>query len=136
MKEGINQIVFAGNIGRDAELRSVNDASVCSFRVASTASWWDKQSESRKEHTEWMTIDLWGKRGESLCQHLTRGTEIIVTGSIRTRESEKNGEKRWFTSIRADNVVFCGSKRQQQDQQASAPQQQGPPAHTQDDIPF
>lgn len=147
----VNKVILVGNLGRDAELRyTPGGAAVASLRLATSESWSDKNTGQRQEHTEWHSVDLWGKRAEALQQYLTKGLKIYVEGSLRTRQWEdRDGNKRYSTSIRADRIEFLdtrgegGGRRVDagdgRDQSPSTPDQGAPgggPDLTEDDIPF
>ena len=145
----VNKVILVGNLGRDAELRyTPGGAAVASLRLATSESWSDKNTGQRQEHTEWHSVDLWGKRAEALQQYLTKGLKIYVEGSLRTRQWEdRDGNKRYSTSIRADRIEFLdtrgegGGRRSDGEvrSQSPAPEQgtpDGGPDLTEDDIPF
>lgn len=146
----VNKVILVGNLGRDAELRyTPGGAAVASLRLATSESWSDKNTGQRQEHTEWHSVDLWGKRAEALQQYLTKGLKIYVEGSLRTRQWEdRDGNKRYSTSIRADRIEFLdtrgesGGRRSDGEvrSQSPVPEQGAPdgggPDLTEDDIPF
>jgi len=133
MSEGLNRVTLLGNLGADPELRMTQGGqAVLKLRMATTESYLD-QSNTRQERTEWHSVTVWGKRGEGLSRHLSKGSRILVEGSIRTSSYEKDGEKRYRTEVVATNVVFAGGKS---DSDTAAPRQGGQraPAHRQDDV--
>ena len=70
----------AGNLGKDASIRQAGNTPVCSFGVATEA----KVKGEKK--TTWVNCSLFGKRGEAICQHLTKGTRVAVVGRLSQRE--------------------------------------------------
>ena len=71
---------FAGNLGRDAEIRTTQGGGVCSFSVAV------EQRKGKEKTTTWVRCSLWGKRGEVVAQYLTKGTRVAVTGELSLHE--------------------------------------------------
>lgn len=138
MAEGMNKVFLLGNLGADPELKMLNGGqAVLNLRVATAESYKD-QSGEWKERTEWHTVQVWGKRGESLAKILFKGSRVCVEGKLQTRASEKNGEKRYFTSVNATSVYLCDARRGGGDQEEmpsggggtrrqSAPKQQHAP---------
>ena len=132
----VNKVILVGNLGRDAETRYVaSGTAVAKFSLACTEKWRDKSGES-KERTEWVTVELWGKRAEGLAEYLTKGSQVYVEGKLQTDEwDDKDGNKRKMTKVRADDIVLLGGKRRE----AAEPKVQ-PAAATagpdEDDIPF
>jgi len=89
--------------------------------MATTTSWFDKDTKQRKEETEWHSVVVWGPRGEALNKILSKGSRILVLGKLKTRSREdaKGGGKRYATEIVADNVILCGGRGEGQSQGAA-----------------
>jgi single-strand DNA-binding protein len=102
------------------------------------------QESGRQERTEWHNIVVWGKQAEQCGQYLTKGRQVYIEGSIRSRSyDDKDGNKRYITEIVAQRVQFLGggSGRGSQQQYEGGGQSGsfdefsgGPPVE--DDIPF
>lgn len=105
-----NRVCLVGNLGRDAEIRyTQGGAAVSNFSVATTEVWNDKAGQ-RQEKTEWTAIELWGKTAESLSEYLLKGKQVLIEGRLQTDEyTDKEGNKRKTTKVRADKVVLLGS---------------------------
>ncbi len=92
-------LTIAGNLGKDAEVRSTQDGTkVAGFTVAV------ESREGREKTTLWFDCSLWGKRGETLAQYLTKGTKICVSGDLGTREY--NGKT--YLTVKAQDVTLMG----------------------------
>src|SRR3546814_4545124 len=53
MARGVNKVILIGNLGSDPEVRSTGGGTtVCSFSLATSQSWTDKQSGEKQERTE------------------------------------------------------------------------------------
>lgn len=103
----LNIAIICGNIGRDAETRYTQDqVAVTQFSVATTESWKDKSSDTRKEKTTWHNVVIW--RRENLAQYLTKGTHVTVHGKIENRSYEKDGVTHYRSEIVADEIVLGG----------------------------
>jgi single-strand DNA-binding protein len=141
----VNKVILVGNLGRDAELRyTPGGAPVSGFSLATTEVWNDKGGQ-RQEKTEWHRISVWGKTAESLQEYLVKGKQVYVEGRIQYREyTDKEGNKKTATDIRADRIVLLGGGGgggRQQARSAGVPSEEpmGEPAAaelTDDDIPF
>lgn len=72
-------INFDGNIGKDAELRTVKvggeDVKVCSFWVAENIS---KRDNTTK--TLWHKVTIWRNYAEKMAQYLKKGRHVLVEG--------------------------------------------------------
>jgi single-strand DNA-binding protein len=53
---------------------------------------------------------VWGKQAETCGQYLSKGRQVFIEGSVRTRQyDDKDGNKRYMTEIVARDVRFLGS---------------------------
>jgi single-strand DNA-binding protein len=113
MAEGLNRVMLLGNLGADPELRFTQGGqAVLNMRLATTESYLDKD-RVRRERTDWHNVVVWGKRGEALAKILTKGSRILVEGSIRTSSyDDREGQKRYKTEIHVNNVILAGSRPQ------------------------
>lgn len=94
----------AGNLGRDAEVKSTrNGKMLCTFSIAVDSGWGDNKE------TYWITCNLWGDRGEKLSQYLTKGTQVVIRGrpSINKWEN-KSGEAQANFQVDLDDVTLMG----------------------------
>ena len=123
---GVNKVILVGTLGRDPESKTFpNGGSVCNFSIATSESWTDKNTGERKEQTEWHRIVLNNKLGEIAQQYLKKGSKVYIEGSLRTRQwTDQNGQERYSTEIRGDQMQMLGDKGDNQ-QQAAPQQQQG-----------
>ena len=81
---GWQQVIIIGNLGRDAEMRYLQSGQgVCSFNVAVSETWSDRQTNEKREKTNWFKVSAWGQLGESIHQYLTK--EFVV-GSKTSKE--------------------------------------------------
>ncbi len=142
MSEGFNRVTLLGNLGADPELKSTQSGtSILKLRLATSERYVDRDGQ-RQERTEWHSITIWGKRGEALHRYLSKGSRILVEGSIRTSNYEdRDGNKRYRTEIVASNVVFAGGGERRAPEPEPDPNRPPPAGQTDemppnDDIPF
>jgi single-strand DNA-binding protein len=136
----VNKVILVGNLGRDPEVRFTSGGkAVAKFPLATSEVWNDAEG-SRQERTEWHNIVVWGKQAETCGQYLSKGRQVYVEGSIRTRSyDDKDGNKRYITEIVAQRVRFLGGQGGAARGSADAPPlPEEPPGGTvtDDDIPF
>ena len=134
----MNKFIFTGNLGRDAETKTVGGSTVCNFAVAVTSGYGDKQK------TTWVSCALWGKQAEgALPGYLVKGQKVAVCGELSTREYQANdGTTKTVVEVRCDAVDLIGAKSDApvtapaaRPTPASAPVA-APTANYDDDIPF
>lgn len=103
---GDTQITVIGNLVDDPELRfTASGAAVTNFRIASTPRSYDKQTDSWKDgETLWMSCSVWRQAAENVAESLQRGMRVIVTGRLKSRSYDKDGEKRTVFEIDVEEV--------------------------------
>jgi single-strand DNA-binding protein len=108
---GVNKVILIGNLGANPELRyTQGQQAVANLRLATTEKWTDKNGQ-KQEATEWHRVVVWGKQAEICNQYLTKGRQIFVEGSIRTRQwQDQQGQKRYTTEVVARNVQMLGGR--------------------------
>lgn len=108
---GVNKVIIVGNLGNDPETKQFsNGGSVTNISVATSEQWTDKQSGEKREATEWHRIALFNRLGEIAAQYLRKGSQVYIEGSLRTRKwQDQNGQDRYSTEIRADQMQMLGS---------------------------
>jgi single-strand DNA-binding protein len=128
----MNNITIAGGLGRDAELKYLNNNDpICNFSVA--------DSQGRDKPTIWWSCTLYGKRAEALSQYLTKGQSVTVVGSVTEREwQDKEGNKRKSMDVRVSEIALQGGRRdaEPQEERRQAPKPAPAQDSFDDDIPF
>lgn len=103
----VTQVVIAGNLTRDPEVRYTQAGNpVASFSVASTPRSYDKD---KKEYVDGETIftncTLWGKPAENFANSATKGTRVLVAGQFKSRTyQDREGNDRTGMDLVVDEV--------------------------------
>ena len=114
MAGGVNKVILVGNLGRDPEVRHLeNGTPVASFSLATSESYKDRTTGERKTVTEWHNVVLWRGLAEVAEKYLHKGDQVYIEGKLRTRSWEKDGATRYSTEIIGDNMTMLGSKGSQ-----------------------
>lgn len=121
---------IAGTVGKDAVLRRTNNGDpILGFSVAVD----DGYGENKT--TIWFDVAVWGKRGQALEPHITKGSKITVNGELGTRDH--NGKT--YLTIRASEVSLQGGNERRE----AAPRQSTRDSYgndlsddLNDDVPF
>lgn len=132
----MNSITIAGRIGKQPEMRSLQDGThVLSFSVA--------DDQGRDRQTIWWNCALFGKRAEALQQYLNKGGHVTVSGRVTQREyTDKSGQQRRVYDVRVDDISLQGGKPGHSTTQDPAPYRTGKapeasdPFGDMDDVPF
>jgi single-strand DNA-binding protein len=102
MAGSVNKVILIGNLGKDPEVRTMNNGGeVVSFSIATSENWNDKASGERKEKTEWHNIVIFNENlGRIAKQYLRKGSPVYVEGQLQTRKwTDKDGNDRYTTEV-------------------------------------
>lgn len=121
MARGINKVILIGNAGNDAEVRYMpSGGAVANVNLATSESWRDKQTGQMQERTEWHRVSFMDRGNYRLGQiagdFIKKGSKVYVEGSLRTREWEKDGVKRYTTEIIANEMQLLDGRNDQMNQ--------------------
>jgi single-strand DNA-binding protein len=99
----MNQLTIIGFTGREAETYyTTNGTLVTTLSVATKESWKDA-SGVWQSRTEWHRVVLFSRLAE-YARTLAKGSHVMVQGSVRTREYDKDGLKHRVFELRADSI--------------------------------
>jgi single-strand DNA-binding protein len=104
---GDTLLTVVGNLVADVELKFLPSGVACgSFTVASTPRSFDKTTNAWKDQEPlFMRCTIWRQAAENVCESLTRGTRVIVTGRLKQRSFEtREGERRTVIEMDVDDV--------------------------------
>lgn len=141
MAKGVNKVILIGNLGADPEVRYMpSGGSVANVALATSDQWKDKNTGDRQERTEWHRVVFFNKLAEIVGQYLSKGAQIYVEGSLRTRKwQDKNGNDRYTTEIVCSEMQMLGGNKGGQNQTPQDDLPDNVPNNVpdfDDDIPF
>ncbi|GAT76103.1 single-strand binding protein [Ehrlichia ruminantium] len=99
---GINKVILIGNLGKDPDIRVMqNGKEMASFSIATSESWVDKSSGIRTEKTEWHNIVVFNEGLVRIIKNCIRkGSKVYIEGSLRTRKwTDQNNIDRYTTEV-------------------------------------
>ncbi len=102
MAGSVNKVILVGNLGRDPEIRSLQDGNkVANLSLATSETWRDRNSGERRERTEWHRVVIFD---EKLCEvaekYLRKGSKIYIEGQIQTRKwQDQSGHDKYTTEV-------------------------------------
>ncbi|MES2376218.1 MAG: single-stranded DNA-binding protein [Bacteroidota bacterium] len=105
---GINKVILVGHLGKDPELRYLQDqTAVLSFPLATSE--FVIKNGIKTEQTEWHNIVMWRTLAEAGKKLLHKGKLVYIEGKCHTRSFEdKEGVKRYTTEIAAEIFTMLG----------------------------
>jgi len=107
----INKVILIGNLGRDPEVRRLeNGAVVAKFSVATNESYKDKAGEWQTQ-TEWHDVVVWRHLAERAERDLAKGKLVFIEGKLTHRKyQDKDGNDRYTTEVVANNMKLLERK--------------------------
>ena len=102
MAGSVNKVILVGNLGRDPEVKSMQDGrSMVNMSVATSDTWRDRQTGERKERTEWHRVVIFNEKLEEFEQkYVRKGSKVYVEGQLSTRKwTDQSGQERFTTDV-------------------------------------
>ena len=140
--DNMQKLIITGNLGKDPEIKSFeNGGKVANFTVGVTERGYKtKDGKDIPDHTEWFNcvVKQNGLAGV-VEQYVKKGNKVLIEGKIRTREYEKEGQKKYVQEVIVESMELLTPKGEGSSQQSSQPVEQ-PEQQSSDgdstDLPF
>ena len=154
MSGSVNKVTLIGNLGRDPEVRAMqNGDKIVQLSVATSDRWKDKNSGEQRERTEWHRVvifnDALGKVAE---QYLKKGSTVYLEGQLQTRKwtDQQSGQEKYTTEVvlqryrgeltllgsRSENQISNDQQNDQIDQSNQVSMSDDLASDLDDEIPF
>lgn len=132
MAGSINKVILIGNLGKDPEVRYLeNGVSVAKFPLATSETYTDKNTQEKREITEWHNVVLWRGLAKVAETYLKKGMKVYIEGKLKNRSwQDENQQMRYATDIVADQMVMLS-----RNENAGDPQKDYPPTIENNDLP-
>ncbi|HCO21778.1 MAG: single-stranded DNA-binding protein [Gimesia sp.] len=108
-----NKVILVGNLTRDPQVRyTPGGSAVAEIGLAVNRSWFDKNSNSRKEETTFVDVTLWGRTAEVASEYLTKGRSVLIEGRLQLDQwdDKESGQKRSKLKVVGENMTMLGGK--------------------------
>ena len=102
MAGSVNKVILIGNLGRDPEIRSMqNGGRVANLSLATSENWKDKNTGERREKTEWHRVVIFDDRLIDVVEkYVTKGSKLYIEGQLQTRKwTDKDGQDKYSTEV-------------------------------------
>lgn len=106
----VNKVILVGHLAADPEtFQTKSGKTRTTFPIATHR---DTTSDGvKKDVTDYHRVVTWGKLGEICATYLGKGQGVYVEGEILNRAYEKDGERKFVTEIRADEINMLTWKK-------------------------
>ncbi len=102
MAGSVNKVILVGNLGRDPEIRFMNDGSkIAQLSVATSENWKDRQTGERRERTEWHRVVIFNENLANIAeQYCKKGSKVYLEGQLQTRKWQgQDGRDNYTTEV-------------------------------------
>ncbi|WNV09977.1 single-stranded DNA-binding protein [Tardiphaga sp. 709] len=102
MAGSVNKVILVGNLGKDPEVRRMQNGNpVVNLTVATSDTWRDKGTGERKEKTEWHRVVIFSEGLAKVAeQYLKKGAKVYIEGALQTRKwTDPQGVEKYSTEI-------------------------------------
>ena len=104
----VNKVILIGNLGKDPEVRHLeNGAVVANFPIATSESYTDKNTGQKVEDTDWHDIVVWRGLAGVVEKYVRKGQKVYIEGKLRKRSwQDKDNNTRYTTEVIADELTI------------------------------
>jgi single-strand DNA-binding protein len=103
MAGSINKVILVGNLGKDPEIRAMQDGrEICNLTLATSDTWKDKNTGERREKTEWHRVVIFNDNLVTVAKnYLKKGAKVYIEGSLQTRkwQDKETGQDKYSTEV-------------------------------------
>ena len=105
-----NKVTLIGRTGKEVETVNFENGTIAKVSLATSEHYTNNKGE-KVEETQWHNLVAFGKTAEIMKNYVDKGKEIAVEGKIVYRNyDDKDGQKRYITEIRVEELVLLGGK--------------------------
>lgn len=109
MARGYNMAVLVGNLTRDIEINNYNGKDCGRFSIAVSDDYKNKATGEKVKQTDFINCVAWGYTATNLAKFVHKGMPVLVSGKIKTRQYEKDGQKRYSTEVLVSDFTLISS---------------------------
>ena len=130
MASSVNKVILIGNLGKDPEVRRLeNGAVVANFSLATSEVYTDRSTGEKKEITDWHDVVLWRGLAEVAEKYLRKGVKIYVEGKLKKRSwQDKDGQTRYSIEVIGDEMTILSRPENDRDDSRNPNRSEGTPS--------
>ena len=135
---GVNKVILLGNLGKDPEVRRLDDGrGVANFSLATSETYKNKSGE-KVTNTEWHNIVLWSPLADIAENYLKKGSQVYIEGRISNRSYEdKDGVKKYISEVVGREITLLGRAQSSDSMNTQeSTTQNNQESSVEDDLPF
>ncbi|MCO6260713.1 single-stranded DNA-binding protein [Staphylococcus epidermidis] len=103
----LNKIVIVGRMTKDAQIYEKEDNKIATFCVATERNYKDDINEIS---IDYLLCKAFGKTATNIEKYTSQGTLVGITGQMRSRKYEKEGQTHFVTELYVETIKFMSPK--------------------------
>lgn len=107
--DGLNEVKLIGNVGKDVELKHLENDRKVARVVLATNKTYKKQNGEKESKTEWHNVEFWGDTAQFCGNYVKKGMLLYICGELRTDSYEKDGVKQYRTKIAGSEIKILAN---------------------------
>lgn len=105
-----NKVTLIGRTGKEVEIVQFENGKIAKVSLA-TSDYYTNGIGEKIEETQWHNLVCNGKLADLMEKYVEKGKEIAVEGKVIYRNyDDKEGQKRYVTEVRVDQLLLLGTK--------------------------
>lgn len=104
-----NKVILMGNLTRDPEVRyTPSGTAVSEVGLAVNRTWFDKQTNQKREEVTFVDVTLWGRQAEVAGEYLGKGRGVLIEGRLQLDQCDdkETGQKRSKLRVVGENMTM------------------------------
>lgn len=108
----MNKVVLIGRLTRDPELSHTSSGvACCRFTLAVNRSYRNANGETE---ADFINIQVWRAAAENCAKYVRKGDRVGIVGRLQITNAEgKDGVKRYYVDVVAEEVEFLADRKQE-----------------------
>lgn len=107
--DGLNEANLIGNVGKDVELKHLDNDKKVAKIVLATNKTYKKANGEKESKTEWHNIEFWGDTAQFCGNFIKKGMLLYISGELRTDQFDKDGQKHYRTKIVGNEIKILSN---------------------------
>ena len=103
----LNKLVIVGRMTKDAQIYEKEDNKIATFCVATERNYKDDNNEISSDY---LLCKAFGKTATNIEKYTSQGTLVGITGQMRSRKYEKEGQTHFVTELYVETIKFMSPK--------------------------
>lgn len=110
-RKAMNKIILSGNLVKDPESKVLpNGTTVVNFTIATNRKF-TKKDGTVVEEVNFFPCEGWDSGAETIAKYFSKGSPILVEGTLKNDQWEKDGQKHTLTKIRVERFEFFQTRK-------------------------